>query len=265
MSQRVRRLLPLTALLTVTAWATVADADHAWGSYHWKKPNAVLTLAVGDNLTTTWDTHFQDALDDWNLSAVLDLQYATGGAKPRNCRPTAGRIEVCNATYGNTGWLGVAQIWASGSHITQAVAKMNDTYFNSSPYNAPEWRQLVMCQEVAHDFGLDHQDEEFDNPNLGSCMDYTSNPLGPPSNLQPNAHDYEQIAAIYSHTDAAASSGGGPNGAAADLDLESPGQWGRLLRSNRGGRVQIFERDLGRGQKVITHVFWADPDADRPR
>ena len=226
----------------------------------------MLTLAVGDNLTAAWDPYFQTALDDWNGDpTVLDLQYTTGGAKPRNCRPTAGRIEVCNATYGNNGWLGIAQIWASGNHITQAVAKMNDTYFNTSPYDTPAWRQMVMCQEVAHDFGLDHQDEEFDNPNLGSCMDYTSDPVGPPSNLHPNRHDYEQIAAIYSHADASASTGGKPNGAPADLDLESPGQWGRLLRSNRGGRVQIFERDLGRGQKVITHVFWADPDADRPR
>ena len=64
MFQRVRRLLPLTALLTVTAWGTVADADHAWGSYHWKKPNAVLTLAVGDTLTGAWGPYFQTALDE---------------------------------------------------------------------------------------------------------------------------------------------------------------------------------------------------------
>ena len=27
-------------------------------------------------------------------------------------------------------------------------------------------------------------------------------------------------------------------------------------------RVQIYERDLGRGNRLITHVFWADPEAD---
>ena len=26
-------------------------------------------------------------------------------------------------------------------------------------------RQLVMCQEIAHDFGLDHNDENFSNTN----------------------------------------------------------------------------------------------------
>jgi len=85
---------------------------------------------------------------------------------------------VCNARYGNNGWLGLAQIWINGSHITQAITKLNDTYFNTATYNKPEWRNLVMCQEVGYTFGLDHQDENFDNPNLGSCMDYTSDPSG---------------------------------------------------------------------------------------
>ena len=101
----------------------------------------------------------------------------------------------------NTGWLGIAQIWASGEHITQAITKVNDSYFNTPTHNRPEWRRLVMCQEVAHDFGLDHQDENFSNTNLGSCMDYTSNPLGPPSNEHPTWHDYQELSSIYSHLD----------------------------------------------------------------
>jgi hypothetical protein len=72
-----------------------------------------------------------------------------------------------NSRYGQNGWLGLAQIWVSGNHITQATTKVNETYFNMPQYDTPAWRRLVMCQEVAHDFGLDHQDETFDNPNLG--------------------------------------------------------------------------------------------------
>ena len=64
------------------------------------------------------------------------------------------------------------------THITQAITKLNDTYFNTAAYNTPAWRRLVTCQEIAHNFGLDHQDEAFDNPNLGLCMDYTSDPGG---------------------------------------------------------------------------------------
>jgi len=206
---------------------------------------------------------------------VLDLLKVAGGANPRNCRPTSGRIEVCNATYGNTGWLGIAQIWITGgTHITQATTKVNDTYFNTATYNTPAWRRLVMCQELAHDFGLDHQDETFNNVNLGSCMDYTNAPAGGvvggfnygPSNEHPNAHDYEQIEIIYQHTDSTTTIGQSVNNngqappAMNDLELEGPGQWGRLVKSSRNGRSQTFELDFGRGHKVITHVFWASSE-----
>ena len=55
-----------------------------------------------------------------------------------------------------------------------------------------------MCQEVGHTLGLDHQDENFDNPNLGTCMDYTSDPG---TNQHPNQHDYDELEAIYAHLD----------------------------------------------------------------
>jgi len=199
---------------------------------------------------------------------VLNLTRVTGGTSPKSCRPTRGRIEVCNTKYGNTGWLGIAQIWASGSHITQAVAKMNDTYFNTPSYNTPAWRQLVMCQEIAHDFGLDHQDENFNNANLGTCMDYTSDPdgggaFGPLSNEHPNAHDFQQLETIYAHLDSTttiSSSTAGQNAppAMGEIDFEGPGQWGRKLRSTNGGRTELYELDFGGGHKVVTFVIWAD-------
>ena len=72
------------------------------------------------------------------------------------------------------------------------------TDFNTPTYNTPAWRQMVTCQEIGHTFGLDHQDENFNNPNLGTCMDYTSNPS---TNMHPNQHDYDQLVTIYSHLD----------------------------------------------------------------
>jgi hypothetical protein len=242
--------------------AAIVYADHSWGNYHWPRTTDVVILQVGDNVSSTWDTYLDEAISDWSASSVLHLDEVTGGTRPKTCKPTAGRIEACSERYGRTGWLGIAQIWLNGSHITQAITKVNDTYFNTATYNTPAWRRLVMCQEIAHDFGLDHQDETFDNPNLGSCMDYTSDPDGPPSNERPNAHDYEQIEAIYSHTESAAGDGVQPPGAAADGPFDAPGQWGRLVRTNANNRVQIYERGLGGNNRLITHVFWADPDAD---
>jgi hypothetical protein len=256
--------------------ASVTFADHSWNGYHWARTSNPFTIKVGDNVTAAWDPYLDEAISDWNQSTVLDLLEVAGSSN-RSCRPTSGRIEVCNAKYGNTGWLGIAQIWITGGeHITQAVTKLNDTYFNTSQYNTPAWRRLVMCQEIAHDFGLDHQDETFNNFNLGSCMDYTNAPAGGvvggfnygPSNEHPNAHDYEQIEIIYQHLDSTTTIGqsvdsrgnGQTPPAMNDLDLGGPNQWGKLVSSSRNGRVQVFELDFGNGNRILTHVFWASSE-----
>lgn len=36
---------------------------------------------------------------------------------------------------------------------------------------------------------------------------------------------------------------------------ESANDWGTLVRSN--GRIAVFERDFGRGNRVVTFVIWA--------
>jgi len=177
--------------------AVVTQASHAWGNFHWNTTSGIATVALGNNLSSAWSPSLTFAAHDWNQSTVLDT-FVTAGGAGRGCRPTPGRVEVCNAKYGRTGWLGVATVWAdSTGRITQATVKLNDTYFSKPPYNTPSWREMVMCQEVGHTYGLDHQDENFSNPNLGTCMDYTSNPAGPPSNEHPNAHDYEELETIY--------------------------------------------------------------------
>ena len=48
-----------------------------------------------------------------------------------------------------------------------------------------------------------HQDEGFDNANLGTCMDYTNDPdgtiYGQLNNEKPNEHDYDMMTEIYAH------------------------------------------------------------------
>jgi hypothetical protein len=265
-----RRVVVGFTAAAIALMAGSSSADHAWGNYHWARTSNSFTLQVGDNVDSKWDAYLNEAIADWNQSAVVQLTNVEGRTRPKNCRPTGGRIEVCNATYGANGWLGIAQIWASGNHITQAITKLNDTYFNTATYNTPAWRRLVTCQEIAHDFGLGHQDETFTNPNLGSCMDYTSDPDGGgaygPSNEHPDPHDFQMLSSIYSHVDSFTTVGStSQNGAPAainQIEFDGPGQWGRLVASSRNGRVQAFELDFGKGHKVITHVFWADPIAD---
>ncbi len=214
---------------------------------------------------------------------MLNTRIVSGGTTAKRCGATSGRVEICNSRYGNNGWLGIAQIWLLGSHITQSVVKLNDSYFDSAPYNTPEWRNLVMCQEVGHAFGLAHQDENFNNANLGTCMDYTSNPA---SNQHPNSHDYQLLNDIYSHTDSFTSyddgsadagdgDGGGGNcrggpkkcgnqdepGRPPNIDelvLNEPGQWGRLIFESPDKRHAVYELDLGSGYRILTDVFWTE-------
>ena len=269
------RLLAVVATALVFG-STGMQAHHSWGKYHWAKTTTVLALLVGDNVNSNWDTYLTEAISDWNVSGALDLQKTAGGTNPSSCGPVAGRIEACNGAYGQNGWLGIAQIWITGrTHITQATTRLNDTYFAMSTYNTPAWRRLVTCQEIAHDFGLDHQDERNNNTNLGSCMDYTNDPDGgaggwspnDPSNEHPNAHDYEQLLTIYNHNDSfsTATPAGAAGLAAPSVRARHPqaaSEWGQLGRTSPGNRVQTYERDLGNGNKVVTHVFWADPDGD---
>ena len=259
-------LAAVTIGFAITAGSLAAN--HAWGSYHWARTDNSFTLNVGDNVSSAWDSYLNTAISDWNVPSVLTLNKVSGGSPSRNCKATTGRIEVCSGSYGNNGWLGVARISVNGSHITAATTRLNDSYFNTATYNTPAWRRLVMCQEVGHDFGLDHQDETFNNPNLGTCMDYTNDPDGGgsygPSNEHPNNHDYDQLETIYSHVDSFTTVAG-QSAASGQNTANEPENWGQLVRSSRNGRVQIYELDLGRGRRIFTHVFWADPEGDRER
>ena len=245
-------------LVAVLALPAAVGANHSWGGYHWARTANPFTLKLGDNVSGVWDTHLATASGDWSQSAVLDTSVVSGLSNPKNCRPTRGRVEVCNSKYGNNGWLGLAQIWVtSGLHIVQGVTKVNDTYFNRPAYNTTAWRNLVMCQEVGHTLGLDHQDENFSNAPLGTCMDYTSDPV---LNQHPNQHDYDQLGLIYTHLDGFTTLGQALRASAkaevAKGDFENQSEWGKKVKSK--GKTAIFERDFGRGDKLFTFVIFAE-------
>ncbi len=176
---------------------------------------------------------------------------------PQACRPTLGRVEVCNGVYGeNQKWVGIAQIWIyADGHIAQGTVRNNDSYLNNPDKqperSTPAYRRYVMCQEVGHTFGLDHQDEDRTNANLGTCMDYTQDPdgsiEGQLSNEHPNRHDYQELSAIYKHLD----------------DVDTAGATGEALGGSftpsepRRGRVSRYESRLADGGRLVTWVIWA--------
>ncbi|MBC9002951.1 MULTISPECIES: hypothetical protein [Micromonospora] len=125
--------------------------------------------------------------------------------------------------------------------------KLNDTYFNTAQYNTPAWRNLATCQGVGHTFGLDHQDENFNNANLGTCMDYTNDP-------STNQHDYDELVTMYSHVDSTSTVGSAPANASGG---NSPESWGTLVSGSRADRHSTYVRHFADGTMVFTHVIWA--------
>ncbi len=248
----------VSGLIVLVLSVGTASATHSWGGYHWARKANPFTLKVGNNMTSTWNSYLNTAISDWTTSTVLDLTKVTGGTNSKSCRATTGRVEACNYRYGNNGWLGIAQIWITAdNHITKGAMKMNDTYFGASTYNTPAWRQLVVCQELAHTFGLDHQDEDFTNPNLETCMDYTSDPT---TNQHPNQHDFDELVSIYTHLDSlnTAFQSTNPSSGQAAGESDDPQTWGHDRKRDGHNKVSHFERQLGKGDRVMTFVVWAE-------
>lgn len=255
-SNKLPKGLTVAALAAVLVWGVMQTpvlATHAWGPYHWARTSNPFTVKLIRHLTAAWRPSFDLSAQAWNTVSVLNTQKVNSlsdATTRANCPVVNGRVAVCNYTYGATGWLGLAQIWIDGnSHIYQGRTLLNDSY--SSYWTGAEgfaYRQFVMCQEIGHTFGLGHQDENFYNANLGTCMDYTASPLTPPNNLALNAHDHAQLGAIYAHTDGYTTLTEG--GASMDVsEFNSESAWGEQVDED------VYVRELGGGFKVLTHVF----------
>jgi hypothetical protein len=249
--RKVRSIALLGSLAILAAIPSAAQASHSWNGYHWARTSNPFTVKVIDSMTSNWDDNLATAISDWGASSVLDVSKEAGNDRSKTrkqCRAVTGKVRACNATYGNNGWLGLAQIWISGGHIVQGVAKMNDTYLASSAYDETA-RQHVICQEIGHDWGLGHQDES--GADLNTCMDY-SNAL---DNPHPNAHDYDQLESIYAHLDSTTTVAPLPAGFA-NADVRSQSSWGRKVHESADGRSAVFVRHFGGGRAIYTHVTW---------
>jgi len=259
-------------MLALVAFPTSAGARHAWGKYHWARTANPFTIHVIDSMTTDWDPRLDLAMSDWSQSTVLDLTKETGQTDTstrQNCAAVQGKVHSCNYTYGTTGWSGLAQIWlTTGNHIIQGTAKMNDTYAAGYPEVS---KQHIICQEIGHDWGLDHQSET--GADLNTCMDYAD----AFDNPSPNQGDYDQLLCIYDPAYKGVTLTRGPHrcrgtghldnfnsmtsnaqmpAGFANADVHAQENWGEKVEDN--GKFAVFVRDFGGGYKIVTFVTWAN-------
>jgi hypothetical protein len=139
--------------------------------------------------------------------------------------------------------------------------KNNDYYFGNSSYqyNNKAEMQHVICQEIGHTLGLDHQSTS--GASLNTCMDYYHNTSNSDTkSTHPNQHDYDELTTIYAHLDSF-STLGAPVRMPSEMvngDFSSPSEWGKLVSQSQDGLTATYERDFGKGFKVVTFVIWTE-------
>jgi hypothetical protein len=163
-------------------------------AYRWWSPGSGLELSVLNALDDSWQTTFENALQDWENGTPDALTLTTRRvAYDFECEPETGLLKVCNGDYGATMWKGLNTVFLDQQRrwILASGAQLNEYYLTGASRGQ---RMYTMCHEIGHGFGLPHWDEDFFNRNIGNCMDYSNNPT---TNAQPDQSNFDFLTALY--------------------------------------------------------------------
>jgi hypothetical protein len=196
-------------------------------AYHWANRGVGLELYVLNALDDTWQNEFDTSLREWDNGSPDTLTLTTRRVDYEfECQAETGIMKVCNGDYGATEWRGLNVVLLNfqNRNIYASEAKLNEYYLKEA---SAAQRQYTMCHELGHGFGLPHWDENFDNRNMGNCMDYTSKPR---TNKQPDSSNFEFLKALYGEVGSTLP----PSSTSSVADSNSPGYvgWGGGRRGN---------------------------------
>ncbi|KAL3822941.1 hypothetical protein ACHAXA_011656 [Cyclostephanos tholiformis] len=187
-----------------------------------------LTLQIVDNLSpdSDWAVYLKTYVEEWDMGYpdAVTLRLRTMEYDP-SCRGVVRAMKVCNGDYGPTEWNGVNQVLLKDGYIVSSIARMNDYYLDGTNN---ETRAYTMCHELGHGLGLGHTDENFNNPDMGNCMDYTNNPE---NNMHPDVSNFITLERLYGNVN-------GSNSSAI----------GNVNGSSSGGVMQASELRYGGGR-----------------
>ncbi|RLC57659.1 MAG: hypothetical protein DRI30_03875, partial [Chloroflexi bacterium] len=213
-------------LVVFAALTVVASADHSWGGYHW----------AGNKLEPTVGDRTSSSLYDVS-AGVTEWADLGSPIQPTMAKGKKGNITVTEAY--SPYWLGLAQIFINEEgHITKGAVKLNTVLLQNYPAAAADH---VLCQELGHLLGLDHNRANDASPGDDTCMN-DQVPLLTTQYTTPNAHDLVQLNAIYGHTDGSTGDGGGGGGGGGGCPPGKPNH--PKCAGSASGWVTV-------------HVFWA--------
>ena len=199
----------------------------------WPSNSYGLRITMINALNDSWQSTFNIAVANWNSGNPIAVRISEeAGTYDKDCKAPEGKIIVCNGDYGETKWRGITESLSNYDGLISAEAKMNEFYLLNMGLAAWQYTMchelgmssLICCLSFflssvivvagyehlflshtklytefeillkGHTIGLAHTDEDFENEDLGDCMDYTDNL---DANKQPTALNFNTLLELY--------------------------------------------------------------------